>query len=121
MKNNTFIETSVSVLLVVLVLLIWNPLHFWMTDMILISMLISILMVFAIFATFILRENVRDEREGMHRLLAGRMAFLLGSITLVIGILVQAYSHAVDIWLVLTLVVMVLAKMGTRLYSDKRL
>ncbi|MDQ3076883.1 MAG: hypothetical protein M3Q63_02420, partial [bacterium] len=73
------------------------------------------------FATFILRENVRDERDGMHRLLAGRMAFLLGSITLVIGILVQAYSHTVDIWLVLTLVVMVLTKMGTRLYSDKRL
>ncbi len=121
MKNNTFIETSVAILLIVLVILIWNPFHFWMPDMMLMSMLASVLVVFGAFASFVLRENVRDEREGLHRLLAGRMAFLLGSVVLVIGITVQAYSHAVDIWLVLTLTVIILAKIGTRFYSDKKL
>lgn len=79
------------------------------------------LAVFAVFAIFILREKVQDEREALHRMLAGRVAFLTGSALLTIGIVVQSLQDAVDVWLVIVLVAMVLSKLATRLYSDSRL
>jgi hypothetical protein len=76
------------------------------------------LILFGVFAAFILREKSQDEREAAHRMHAGRIAFLSGSATLLIGILIQSLAHAIDIWLVATLVIMIIAKIGTRIYCD---
>ncbi len=126
MKNNQLslssrssAQTIVSVILIALLLLIWNPWSFWMPTMMLVSVLIALLIAFSLFASFILQEKVADEREGSHRMLAGRAAFLTGSAVLMIGIFVQAFSHAVDIWLVVALVVMIITKIGSRIYSDR--
>lgn len=117
MKNNLS-ETIVTVSLVILALLLLNPFHFWMPDMMVMCMLAVTLGLFGVFASFILREKARDERDGAHRTLAGRNAFLAGAGVLTLGIVVQGYTHAVDPWLVVTLVVMVVVKIGTRIWSD---
>jgi hypothetical protein len=62
-----------------------------------------------------------DERDAQHRTLAGRNAFLAGSGLLTLGIVIQGYTHTVDPWLVITLIVMVVVKIGTRIWSDKNL
>jgi hypothetical protein len=92
-----------------------------MPDMMVMAMLIVALVLFGIFASFILREKMVDERDDVHRTLAGRNAFLAGSAVLMIGIVVQGYTHSVDPWLVVTLIVMILVKIATRLWSDKNL
>lgn len=120
MKNNIK-EIIVTIALVVLAVLLLNPFHFWMPNMIVICMLVAILALFALFASFILREKTSDERDEQHRTLAGRNAFLAGSGILTLGIVVQGYSHSVDPWLVVTLIVMVVVKIGTRIWSDKNL
>jgi hypothetical protein len=120
MKNNIK-EYVVTVGLIITAILLLNPFHFWMPDMIVMSMLAIALVLFGIFASFVLREKSIDERDDQHRTLAGRNAFLAGSATLIIGIIVQGYSHAVDEWLVMTLIVMVIAKIGTRNWSDRNL
>lgn len=120
MKNN-LPETIVTVCLIAIAVLLLNPLDFWMPDMMVISMLVIALVLFGIFASFILREKASDERDLLHRTLAGRNAFLAGSTVLVIGIIAQGYNHKVDAWLVGTLVVMVIAKIATRIWSDKNL
>lgn len=84
-------------------------------------MLAIILVLFAVFASFILREKTLDERDDQHRTLAGRNAFLAGSATLILGIIAQGYAHAVDGWLVVALIVMVMTKIGTRIWSDRNL
>jgi cytochrome bd-type quinol oxidase subunit 2 len=89
--------------------------------MMVMSMLAVILVLFAIFASFILREKAVDERDDQHRALAGRNAFLAGSAVLIFGIVVQGYLHAVDEWLVVALIAMVVAKIGTRIWSDRNL
>ncbi len=120
MKNNLK-ETSVTVALVVLAVLLLNPFHFWMPDMMVMCMLAVTLGLFGIFASFILRENMIDERDGQHRTLAGRNAFLAGAAVLTLGIVIQGYTHAVDPWLVIALIVMIVVKIGTRIWSDKNL
>ena len=81
--------------------------------------LVGILSAFSLFAAFVLRERVGDEREGLHRMLAGRTAFLVGSGVLTLGIIVQELQGALDVWLVVALVCMVLAKIGAALHSDR--
>jgi hypothetical protein len=120
MKNNLK-ETIVTVALIVIAILLLNPFHFWMPDMVVMCMLAITLGLFGIFASFILRESIIDERDSQHRTLAGRNAFLAGSGVLTIGIVVQGYAHAVDPWLVSALVVMIVTKIITRLWTDKNL
>jgi hypothetical protein len=118
MKNKLIKEISVAVVLIVLLVLLLNPLHFWMPSMMLVGILVAAVVVFGIFATFILQEKVVDEREDAHRAFAGRVAFLAGSAVLVFAIIIQSFSHSVDPWLVVTFVAMTIAKIGARSYSD---
>jgi hypothetical protein len=120
MKNNIK-ETIITVCLITIAILLLNPFHFWMPDMMVMAMLAVALVIFGIFASFILREHIVDERDGFHRTLAGRNAFLAGSAVLMVGIVVQGYTHSVDPWLVIALIVMILVKIATRLWSDKNL
>ncbi len=120
MKNNHK-EISSTIALVVVAILLLNPFHFWMPDMVVICMLASILALFGLFASFVLRETVIDERDSQHRTLAGRNAFLAGSGVLTVAIVVQGYTHSVDPWIVSALIVMVVVKIGSRIWSDKNL
>ncbi len=120
MKNNIK-ETIVTVCLILIAVLLLNPFNFWMPDMMVMAMLACALVLFGVFASFILREESVDERDNAHRTLAGRNAFLAGASVLMIGIVIQGYTHTVDPWLVITLIVMILVKIVTRLWSDKNL
>ncbi len=115
------IEKIVTISLLVIAVLLLNPFHFWMPDMMVMGMLAGALVLFGIFASFILRENKLDERDEIHRTLAGRNAFLIGAGVLILGIVVQGYHHAVDPWLVIALIAMIVVKIATRLWSDKNL
>ncbi len=85
------------------------------------SMLVIILIaIFGIFVAVVWKEHVHDEREGLHSMLAGRFAFLVGSSILVIGIIVQELRHTSDPWLIYTLVGMLIAKIGGMLYGQKK-
>lgn len=118
MKHN-FQEIVVTLGIVAIAVLLLNPFEFWMPDMMVVGMLIAALVLFGIFATYILRERAADERDAMHISLAGRNAFLAGATVLIIGIVAQGYAHAVEPWLVIALLAMALAKIGTRLWSDR--
>ncbi|MCD5381162.1 MAG: hypothetical protein LR008_01140 [Candidatus Pacebacteria bacterium] len=121
MKNNSKIEILTSSILIVLTVLLLNPFNFWMPGMMHIVVLTLTVAVFAVFALFVLREKVQDEREVIHRMLAGRVAFTTGSALLTLGIVTQAIHDNVDVWLVVVLVAMVLSKLVTRIYTDRRL
>jgi cobalamin synthase len=120
MKNNIK-EIIVPFFLILIAVLLLNPFHFWMPNMMVICMLAIALVLFGIFASYILREKSVDERDNLHRTLAGRNAFLAGAGVLMIGIVVQSYAHSVDSWLVIALIIMIVVKTGTRMWSDKNL
>lgn len=118
MQNN-WKETVTTICLITIAILLLNPFHFWMPDMMVMGMLVIALVLFGVFASFILRERIVDERDILHRTLAGRNAFIAGSAVLMLGIIVQGYSHSVDPFLVVTLIVMIVVKIGTRIWSDR--
>ena len=121
MKNKITKEIIIPLTLVVLAVLLLNPFNFWMPDMMVMGMLVVLLVLFGIFASFILKETIFDERDDVNRSLAGRNAFLAGSAILMLGIVIQGYSHKVDSWLVVALIVMIIVKITTRLWSDRNL
>lgn len=119
MRNNEFIKEIVaSVVLIVLLAAFLNP--FAIPTMFEMMLLLALLVAFAFFATYIWKERSRDERESLHTMLAGRDAFLAGATILVIGIILQSLNHALDPWLVITLTVMVLAKMISLIRAQLR-
>lgn len=121
MKNNSFKEIVVASTLIVLVVLLLNPFHFYMPGMMVMTILALALVAFGFIASFILREQVGDERDSVHKTRAGRLAFLAGSGVTIIAILVQSQTHSVDPWIVLTLSVMVITKIASRVWSDYNL
>ena len=107
----------VSAVLIVLLILFLNPFGLWMPPVLLMMMVLGLVVVFSTFASFIWRENARDERESLHKMMAGRFAFLAGTASLVIGIIVQSFRHELDFWVVLTLGIMILAKIIGFIYG----
>lgn len=73
------------------------------------------------FSAFVWREQPADEREALHALTAGRVSFLVGVGVLVIGVVVQAFRHNIDPWLIVTLCVMVAAKIILLMYSRQKM
>ena len=117
MKNNLIQEIFVSLVLIILLVLFLNPFGFWMPDTLVTMMVLGLVVVFAIFSGFIWKEYARDEREILHRMLAGRIAYLVGTGILVLGIIIQSFKHEIDSWLVFTLGSMILAKILGIIYG----
>lgn len=120
MKNSVTQELFIVVLLVILLLLFLNPLNLWMPSMLHMMLLAGFMTTIALFFAFVWRERVRDEREGLHRLFAGRFAFLVGVGVLAIGVVVQSFMHAIDPWLITAFIAMIAAKVLASAYGRTR-
>lgn len=121
MSTNTFIQTVSTVAVLILAVLLLNPFHFWMPGMAQMAVLGCLLVAFAVLSVYLLQEQAGDEREAAHRMLAGRVAFFIGSLLLVIGIAVESVHGTPNMWLVLALAGMILGKVAARFYSDWKL
>lgn len=118
-NNNAFVnEIIAALILVVLVGTLLNPFNWFMPSPVVMMLILAVVVVFILFTTFVWKERARDERELMHRTIAGRIAFLSGVAMLVLGIIIEGLNHAVDVWLVLTLTVMIFAKIITSIYNN---
>ena len=121
MKHNIFLkETTIAAILIILLVLFLNPFDLLMPPSFLSMLILFLIVTFGIFAAIIWKENAKDEREHLHRMLAGRYAFLAGSSILVIGIISQSLQHTIDPWLIFALVGMILVKLIGLSYSQKR-
>ena len=117
MKDNFWQEIIISLIIIAFLIFFLNPFNFLMPTALLMTMVLGLAVVFALFASFIWREKGRDEREDFHKMFAGRFAFIAGMGTLVLGIIIQSFKHNLDIWLILTLGAMILAKIAGLIYS----
>jgi Ca2+/Na+ antiporter len=118
MKNN-IIHILLAVILTGLLFMLTDPFMFWMPSMVAMTVLFVAVVFVGIWTGFIMKEKVRDERELMHRMYSGRVAYLLGLFVLTLALVVQGFSHHVDPWIAGTLWVMVISKLIARLYFEK--
>lgn len=77
MKNKLSREIFFLGMLVVLLLAVLNPFHLFMPSNLEMTLLCFIVAFFGIFAVFIFKERVNDEREELHRSFSGRVAFFM--------------------------------------------
>ena len=118
-NNNAFAnEIIAAFVLILLVGALLNPFNWFMSGPVVMMLILSLVVVFILFTAFIWKERARDERELWHRTIAGRVAFLSGTAVLILGIIIQGLNHNVDVWLVLTLTVMIFAKIITSIYNN---
>jgi len=109
MKNNIK-ELGMIVGLVVILGFLLNPMGFYYSNMTLASSITLLIIFFIFISIFIWREVPQDEREEKHQSSAGKMAFFFGTGTMLLGIVVQSLSHSIDVWLVVSLAVMVISR-----------
>lgn len=118
-NNNAFAnEIITALILVLLIVALLNPFSWFMPSPVVMMLILAVVVVFILFITFVWKERARDERELLHRTIAGRVAFLSGVAMLVLGIIIQGLNHNVDVWLALTLTVMIFAKIITSIYNN---
>lgn len=110
-------EISLAALLILILILLANPLDLWMPDAFLMTSLAVFAAAFLIFAAFIWKESATDEREILHRAMADRYAFLVGAGLLAISVIMQSINHALNLWFVLVLGVMILVKIAGIIFS----
>ena len=92
-----------------------------MPNMMLTVFVTLLIVLFSIFVGFVWGEKVQDEREHFLSLTAGKVAFLIGAGILVVGIVIESFSYnAPDPWLLAALGGMVLAKIGSLIYSKTK-
>ncbi|PIR89250.1 MAG: hypothetical protein COU07_02195 [Candidatus Harrisonbacteria bacterium CG10_big_fil_rev_8_21_14_0_10_40_38] len=120
MKKTLLQEIGLAIIVIALGVLLINPSGSWMPEKGVMVASLSLIITFGLFGTFIWRERARDERENMHRLIAGRIAFLSGAGVLVLGITVESISKTVDPWLVASLTATILGKIIASVYLREK-
>ncbi len=116
MKNNVLAQVGSTVAFVIIAFFLANPLNVWMPDTMHMAVLAGVVVVFGLFAVFVLSESGGDERDALHRMYASRAAFFAGAGVLLVAIVVETCMHMLDPMLVYALSAMIVAKSIARLY-----
>lgn len=80
--------------------------------------LISVLGLIATFLVVFWREQPDDEREMQNQAVASRTAYLVGSLTLIVALIVQSLQHTLDPAIPLTLLTMIATKIVVQRIND---
>jgi hypothetical protein len=115
---NKFLPIGTAVVLVVLLVLLCDPFMVWMPAGVRMLALLGAAALAFVWAGFVLYEHAQDERELLHKMHAGRVAYLSGIALLTLALVVQGLGHAIDPWIAAALAVMVISKLAARLYSE---
>lgn len=116
--NKTYLHIGVALVLAFFLLTLADLVPFWMPMMGEMTVLLVVVVLMLAWAGFIMRERTEDEREVVLKMKAGRVAYLSGLGVLLLALIAQGFSHAIDPWIAIALAVMVLAKLFTRLYFE---
>ena len=118
--KNYIQEVIVASILATIAALLWNP--YWMPMGVVYAVLVCFMLVLGGFVVFIWRERGGDEREVFIRHAAGRVAYIMSSCALALGIVWQTVTvHTVDPWLVASFILALLAKILGFVVFHKRM
>lgn len=115
------VEIITSIIIAGIAVVFLNPGHLSMPDSLNSMLIVVIILAFLAFSGLVLKEKSSDERETMHIMLAGRLSYLVGIGVLIFGIVMQAFNHGIDPWLVIALCAMILSKLLARIYSNLKM
>jgi hypothetical protein len=114
-------ETLPAVSILAIAFVFVNFERFTMPDSALSLLAVITIILYLMFSALIFSESSADERESSHARIAGRIGYIFGIGTLVAGIIYQAFAKNIDIWLVLSLCMMIVAKLVARAYIKTKM
>lgn len=117
--TNKLFHIFVALALVGLLTTVSDPFMIWMPPSAQMPALLAAAVCACLWAGFVMYERSHDEREMLHTMQAGRVAYLSGIAILTLGLVLEGLQHHIDMWIPLTLSVMVLSKLFARLYSEQ--
>jgi hypothetical protein len=117
MKNN-IVHICLALVFLALLVLLSDPFMLWMPAEAQMAVLLGATVLACVWVGFVMFEKTDDEREAIHRMHAGRIAYLSGVAVLTVGLLFQGLAHSIDPWLTLALGAMVSMKLVSRIYSQ---
>ena len=114
-------HTKKEILLAIGMLIIAGMCLFYaMSPMMYLGIHIIAITLFILFAIIIWTGKTIDEREYMHRALSSDIAFTVGGVMLGIAMIYQLYVDMhIDVWIVVTLAVMIIARVASQLWLGK--
>jgi putative flippase GtrA len=118
MANKLFHITT-AIILVVLLVLLSDPFMLWMPEQAQMAALLGAAILACLWAGFVMYENAADEREVLHKMHAGRIAYLSGIAILTLALIFQGLAHEIDPWVSAALAAMVISKLVARLYLER--
>jgi uncharacterized membrane protein len=116
--NKKYLHVIVAAVLAFFLLTLADLVPFWMPMMGEMMVLLLVVILLLVWAGFVMQETAHDEREVLLKMKSGRVAYLSGLGVLMLALVVQGISHAIDPWIAITLAVMVVTKLITRLYEE---
>ena len=116
--NKTYLQIIVAIVLSFFLCVLADLVPFWMPMMGEMTALLIVVILLIAWAGFVMQETTQDEREVLLKMKAGRVAYLSGLAVLLLALIIQGFAHAIDPWIAISLAVMVLAKLGSRLYLE---
>jgi hypothetical protein len=78
------------------------------------------LVIYAVLSSLVGEQHTVDERETAHRYAASRIALIVGTAMLSVGILYQLFTHQVDYWLLAALIGINVSKIISLIYFNYR-
>lgn len=105
--------------LVGLLTLLSDPFMLWMPAEAQMAALLGAAVLACVWAGFVMYERSHDEREALHKMHAGRIAYLSGIAVLTVALIVQGFNHAIDPWISAALGAMVVSKLMARFYTER--
>jgi hypothetical protein len=115
---NTVAEYLIAFALILLLGLLADPFHLWMPSAIEMILVLAAALLAVVYGGFVLKERAADERDALHRMLAGRAAFLTSTTVLTVALLYQGVTHTIDPWIPAALALTILAKLATRAWAS---
>ena len=116
--NKNYLHSGVAIVLAFFLLTLADLVPFWMPMMGEMTALLLVVILLLVWAGFVMQETAHDEREVLLKMKSGRVAYLSGLGVLMVALVVQGFAHAIDPWIAVALVVMVVAKLFTRHYEE---
>jgi hypothetical protein len=113
-----FPDSVLALALVISLILLVDPFMYWMPPFAGMIALVAATALLCVFAGFVMLERAVDEREAMHRMNAGRVAYLSGIAVLTAALLFQGLTDMVDPWIAGALGAMVIAKLIARVFFE---
>lgn len=115
LKHMKLQHIVVSFALVMSLVFLWNPFDFWMPTELELIIAGAVAVIASLYVGLIYNDFGRDEREQALRARAGRLGYLAGIVVLSCSIVFSlVYGMHPDLWVLVALAVMILARLYAR-------